>query len=78
MRGAGLALAAVLAALLPAAAAAARGPRANSDEYKKSWGLEAIGARAAYDAGFSGKGVTAALTDGSTVQLHEVTDDGQA
>ena len=62
MRGVGLALVAVLAALLPAAAAA-RGPRTNSDEYKKSWGLEAIGARAAYQAGFTGKGVTVAIVD---------------
>ena len=62
MRGAGLALAAVLAAWLPATADA-RGPRIHSDEYKKSWGLEAIGARAAYQAGYSGKGVTVAIVD---------------
>ncbi|HEY0646956.1 S8 family peptidase [Phenylobacterium sp.] len=62
MRGAGLGLLAVLAAWLPAAADA-RGPRTNSDEYKKSWGLEAIGARAAYEAGFTGKGVTVAIVD---------------
>jgi len=62
MRGAGLALAAVLAALAPPAADA-RGPRTNSDEYRKSWGLEAIGARAAYDAGLTGKGVTVAIVD---------------
>jgi subtilisin family serine protease len=62
MKGAGLALAAVLAALLPLAADA-RGPRTNSDEYRKSWGLEAIGARAAYDAGLTGKGVTVAILD---------------
>lgn len=63
MRGAGLALATVLAAMLPGAAADARGPRTNSDEYRKSWGLEAIGARAAYDAGLTGKGVTVAIVD---------------
>jgi subtilisin family serine protease len=62
MRGAGLGLLAVLAAWLPAAAEA-RGPRTNSDEYRKSWGLEAIGARAAYQAGFTGKGVTVAILD---------------
>ena len=62
MKGAGLALAAVLAAALPLAADA-RGPRTNSDEYRKSWGLEAIGARAAYDAGLTGKGVTVAILD---------------
>lgn len=62
MRGAGLALSVVLAALAPAAADA-RGPRPNSDEYRKSWGLEAIGARAAYEAGFTGKGVTVAIID---------------
>lgn len=62
MRGAGLGVLAVLAACLPAAADA-RGPRTNSDEYRKSWGLEAIGARAAYEAGFTGKGVTVAILD---------------
>jgi subtilisin family serine protease len=62
MKGAGLGLLAALAALLPPAADA-RGPRTNSDEYKKSWGLEAIGARAAYDAGLTGKGVTVAILD---------------
>jgi subtilisin family serine protease len=62
VRGAGLAIAAVVAALAPAAAAA-RGPRVESDEYRRSWGLEAIGARAAYDAGLSGKGVTVAILD---------------
>ena len=61
MRGAGLALAAALAAMPPAADA--RGPRIASDEYKKSWGLEAIGARAAYQAGFTGRGVTVAILD---------------
>lgn len=60
---AGLGLIAVLAALLPGFAAEARGPRTNSDEYRKSWGLEAIGARAAYDAGLTGKGVTVAILD---------------
>ena len=49
MRVAGLILA-VLAFGLAPMSAGARGPRANSDEYKKSWGLEAIGARVAYNA----------------------------
>lgn len=60
---AGLALAAAIAAALLPAAAGARGPRTNSDEYRKSWGLEAIGARAAYEAGYTGKGVTVAILD---------------
>lgn len=63
MSRAGLGLIAVLAVLLPGFAAEARGPRTNSDEYRKSWGLEAIGARAAYDAGLTGKGVTVAILD---------------
>lgn len=73
MKGAGLALAALLAAMLPGAAADARGPRVNTDEYRKSWGLEAIGARAAYDAGLTGKGVTVAIVDcGVTMAQREV------
>jgi subtilisin family serine protease len=63
MRRAGLGALAVLAALLPGLAADARGPRTNSDEYRKSWGLEAIGARVAYEAGLTGRGVTVALVD---------------
>lgn len=65
MRRAGLGfLAAIATALTPAAMAhAAKGPRINSAEYKKSWGLEAIGARAAYRAGLTGKGVTVAMVD---------------
>lgn len=63
MPRAGLGLMVALAALLPGSAAEARGPRTNSDEYRKSWGLEAIGARAAYDAGLTGKGVTVAIVD---------------
>jgi subtilisin family serine protease len=54
-------LAAALALLLAAPAAAA--PRENSDEYRKSWGLEAIGAQAAYRAGLTGRGVTVAVVD---------------
>lgn len=50
-------------ALAVPAAALARGPRPETDEYRKSWGLEAIGARAAYNAGLTGKGVTVALVD---------------
>ncbi|MBL8553083.1 MAG: S8 family serine peptidase [Phenylobacterium sp.] len=60
-RGLGLVLAATMA--FAPAVAGAKGPRVNSDEYRKSWGVEAIGARAAYDAGLSGKGVTVALVD---------------
>lgn len=63
MLRAGLGALAVLAALLPGLAADARGPRTNSDEWRKSWGLEAIGARAAYEAGLTGKGVTVAIVD---------------
>ncbi len=62
MRVAGLILA-VLAFGLAPMSAGARGPRANSDEYKKSWGLEAIGARVAYNAGLTGRGVTVAIID---------------
>jgi len=63
MRGAGFGLLAALAVALAPAGAGARGPRLNSDEYKKSWGLEAIGARVAYQAGLTGKGVTVAIVD---------------
>ena len=63
MRGAGLLLAAALIAALSPAPASARGPRTNSDEYRRSWGLEAIGARAAFQAGLTGKGVTVAVID---------------
>ena len=63
MRGAGLLLLAVLALALAPAGAQAKGPRTNSEEYKKSWGLEAIGARAAYANGLTGKGVTVAIVD---------------
>jgi len=60
---AGLSLLAALAMALSPAAAMAKGPRVTSDEYKKSWGLEAIGARSAYEAGLTGKGVTVAMVD---------------
>src|SRR5437868_4045207 len=50
-------------ALVLATGAGAAGPRTNSLEYKKSWGLDAIGAQAAYHAGLSGRGVTVALVD---------------
>src|SRR5678815_5532707 len=33
------------------------------DRYKKSWGLEAIGARAAYANGLTGNGVLVAIVD---------------
>lgn len=60
---AGLALLAALAVAAAPAGAGVRAPRVTSDEYKKSWGLEAIGARAAYEAGLTGKGVTVAVVD---------------
>lgn len=67
MRGGGplrsAALAVALAATLAPGAAGAKGPRVNSDEYRKSWGLEAIGARAAYANGLTGKGVVVAIID---------------
>lgn len=49
------------ASVAPAEAARARTPR--GDELKRSWGLAAIGAPAAYRAGFTGRGVTIALVD---------------
>ncbi|MDZ4370773.1 MAG: S8 family peptidase [Phenylobacterium sp.] len=61
MRAAGLA-AALLLAIAPAAADA-RAPRPDTDEYRKSWGLAAIGAPVAYAAGYSGRGVTVAVVD---------------
>ena len=63
MARAGLSFLAAVAMALSPAAAAAKGPRVTSDEYKKSWGLEAIGARSAYDAGLTGKGITVAMVD---------------
>jgi subtilisin family serine protease len=63
MKGAGPSLLAALAVALAPAGAGAKGPRPNSAEYKKSWGLEAIGARAAYANGLTGKGVTVAIVD---------------
>jgi subtilisin family serine protease len=48
---------------MAAGAADARGPRVATDEYRRSWGLEAIGARAAYRAGLTGKGVKVAILD---------------
>jgi subtilisin family serine protease len=63
-----LALALAGGLLVPAAApgVAAAGlskPKVNTDEYRRSWGLEAIRARAAYDAGYTGRGVKIALID---------------
>jgi subtilisin family serine protease len=46
----------------PGAARVAK-PRPDSLEYRRSWGLHAIGADAAYAAGFTGRGVTIALVD---------------
>jgi subtilisin family serine protease len=56
-------VAALALALALASPAGAAGPRTTSLEYRKSWGLEAIGAQAAYHAGLSGRGVTVALID---------------
>lgn len=67
MRRAGL-LGLAIAALSVAAPGVAKGPRANSDEYRKSWGLEAIGARTAYEAGLTGKGVIVAIVDCGVAQ----------
>jgi subtilisin family serine protease len=73
VKRAGLTLALIVAAALAPAGAGARGPRTNSDEYKKSWGLEAIGARVAYQAGLTGKGVIVAIVDcGVAKAQHEV------
>jgi subtilisin family serine protease len=59
-----LALFAIGLAVAPGAAnAALKTPRLNSDEYRRSWGLGAIGAEVAYQAGFTGRGVTIALID---------------
>jgi subtilisin family serine protease len=63
MWGARLGALAVLAAAVAPADAGARGPNVASEEYRRSWGLEAIGARAAYQAGLTGKGVTVAVVD---------------
>jgi len=63
MARAGLSFLAAVAMALSPAAAAAKGPRVTSDEYNKSWGLEAIGARSAYDAGLTGKGIPVAMVD---------------
>lgn len=53
---------ALLASVLSGPSDAA-GPRRDSDEYRRSWGLEAIGAPAAYAVGLTGKGVTVAILD---------------
>jgi subtilisin family serine protease len=46
----------------PAAARVAK-PRPDSLEYLRSWGLQAIGAEAAYAAGYTGRGVRIGLVD---------------
>jgi subtilisin family serine protease len=61
-------LAAVAVGFGAGAAVAAPRPKPDTDEYRKSWGLEAIGAQAAYAAGLSGRGVTVAIVD---CGLHE-------
>ena len=54
---------ALVGLLAPQSAAAPARPNINSDEWRRSWGLEAIHAQSAYQAGLSGKGVTVALVD---------------
>jgi subtilisin family serine protease len=61
----------LILAMLPALGAAtaanawgrAARPRADSLEYQRSWGLEQVGAQAAYAAGYTGRGVRVALID---------------
>jgi len=51
-------------AWLPSSAAARiRKPQPESIEYRRSWPLEAIGARSAYAAGYTGRGVRIAVVD---------------
>jgi subtilisin family serine protease len=63
-----LALAGSLLGVGPGAAAALSKPKVNTDEYRRSWGLEAIHAQAAYEAGYSGRGVKIALVDCGLLQ----------
>lgn len=68
LRGAaivGLAAVAAAGALAQGTAVAARlkRPDAESIEYRRSWGLQAIGAYSAYAAGYTGRGVRIALVD---------------
>jgi len=51
------------ALLAPAAAARVSRPDAESLEYRRSWPLNAIGAQAAYAAGYTGRGMRIALID---------------
>lgn len=60
-RGRRLALVAALAALL--AGCTQRVPEVTSGEYLRSWGLGAINAMGAYQAGATGRGVTVAMVD---------------
>jgi subtilisin family serine protease len=59
---AGLAALACIGLAAPAQARIAK-PRPDSIEYRRSWGLNAIGAQAAYTAGRTGRGVRIALID---------------
>jgi subtilisin family serine protease len=67
LSGAARFIAVMLATLGAAGPAGAWGrlaqPRADSLEYQRSWGLDAIGAPAAYAAGYTGRGVRIALVD---------------
>jgi subtilisin family serine protease len=47
----------------PASLARVAKPQPDSLEYRRSWGLHAIGAEAAYAAGYTGRGVRIALVD---------------
>jgi len=58
-----LAAAAAVAATPGDAAARVRRPELDSIEYRRSWGLAAIGAESAYAAGYTGRGVRIALVD---------------
>jgi subtilisin family serine protease len=60
---AGIVLSAALVACPAAAWPWRTRPRPDSLEYQRNWGLDAIGASAAYAAGWSGKGVRIGLVD---------------
>lgn len=63
LNGLAAAVAMLLAGAPDLAAARLLKPKVDSDEYRRSWGLTAIGAQAAFDAGWSGRGVTVAMVD---------------
>ncbi|WP_445115715.1 S8 family serine peptidase [Acinetobacter sp. WZC-1] len=50
-------------------------PPGESDEFKANWGLSIIGAQAAYDKGYTGKGVAVGVNDGDFPDgIHELVD----